>query len=159
MDYEQTGVLSLEDLQDQIPPEKRMRKGKVAMLECVQKIPCDACALACPKKAIKMRDILEVPKVNFKLCTGCGMCVRICPGLAAFLLDLSEGIGRITIPYEFLPIPKVGELVEGLDRKGKRVTLALVTSVQVHKDKTALVTIEVDPTMIMIVRNIRVFKK
>ena len=58
--YEKTGILSHKDLQ--IPSQKQLEKG-VAILECVQEIPCNPCVDSCPVHAISMKDI-NAPPVN-----------------------------------------------------------------------------------------------
>ena len=59
--YEKTGVLSTKDLK--LPPKKHLEKG-VAILECVQEIPCDPCVASCPVNAISMKDINAPPVVD-----------------------------------------------------------------------------------------------
>ena len=77
----------------------------------------------------------------------CGMCVASCSGQAIFLVSENpeKGTGEVTIPYEFLPLPKVGEKGYGLSRSGQRICDATVRRVRTSKayDGTALVTIEV----------------
>jgi Fe-S-cluster-containing hydrogenase component 2 len=155
-EYERTGVFTLEELRDKIPPSERMRRGKVAMIECLQKIPCDACAKACQTRVISKSSIIEPPDVDFEKCFGCGKCVVACPGLAIFLLQIKDGKGLVTIPYEFLPLPKKDQLVEALDRNGKPVGKAKIIAVVKNKDKTNLVTFEVDEEIVMKARNIKV---
>ena len=48
----QDGIPTSEDLSKVLPPQNRLETGPVAMAECFQKIPCNPCAKACPKKAI-----------------------------------------------------------------------------------------------------------
>jgi Fe-S-cluster-containing hydrogenase component 2 len=80
-------------------------------------------------------------------CIGCQSCLPPCPGQAIFLVDESstEGIARVTMPYEFLPLPEKEETVIALDRAGQK--LGDATVIRVRKtdkmDHTALVTIEV----------------
>jgi hypothetical protein len=64
----------------------------------------------------------------------------------------------ITIPYEFLPIPEIGDKVKALDRKGDIVSEAKVIRVKENENKTNTVTIEIDKELGMIVRNIKVIK-
>lgn len=151
-DYEKTGVLSLEDLN--LPSEQQLKKG-VAVLECVQNIPCNPCVDACPVKAISMKDINDLPTIDYDKCTGCGNCVTVCPGLAIFLVKTDEKSAFISIPYEFLPTPKEGDKVEMLDRKGEKKGEAEVVKVR-KKGKTAVVTIKTKKKFAMIVRNIKV---
>jgi len=149
--YEKTGILSLEDLT--LPNDEQLKKG-VAVIECVQEIPCNPCVAVCPVSAISMRDINALPKIDFNKCTGCKRCVGICPGLAIFVIKLKDDKGLITLPYEFYPIPKVEDTVTALDRKGKPRGKAKIVKIN-RNNKTSVVTIEVDKELIMDVRNIR----
>ena len=149
--YEKSGVLSLKDLT--LPTDKQLQKG-VAIIECVQEIPCDPCVAICPVNAISMKDINDIPNIDYNKCTGCKRCVSICPGLAIFIVKLIDEKALITIPYEFLPIPKVGDNVEALDREGKSRGTAKIIKVN-RSDKTTVVTIEIDKDLAMEVRNIK----
>jgi len=149
--YEKTGVLSLKDLS--LPNYEQLKKG-VAIIECVQEIPCDPCVTVCPVNAISMTDINDTPKIDFDKCTGCRRCVGICPGLAIFVVKVKDDNASITLPYEFLPIPKVGDNVTALDRKGKPRGSARVVKVN-RSLRTTIVTIEVEKDLAMQIRNIR----
>ena len=119
-EYRRTGVLSGKDLAGRIPPRERLREGPCAMIECVEEIPCNPCEEACPVGAISVGDpITNPPTVDFARCTGCGACVGVCPGLAIFLLDLSGGSPKLTLPHELLPVPEPGDEVELLSRAGE----------------------------------------
>ena len=151
--YEKTGVLSLNDIR--VPSENQLRKG-VAIIECVQEIPCNPCAAICPVNAISMKDINSIPIVDFDKCTGCGKCVSICPGLAIFVVKtIDNSKALVTLPYEFLPIPKTGDKVKALNRWGEICGDAEVVRVNML-GKTTVVTIRVDKKLAMEVRNIRV---
>jgi len=130
-----------------------LKKG-VVIIECVQEIPCDPCVAICPVNAISMKDINAIPRVDFDKCTGCRRCVGICPGLAIFVVKLEDDKALITLPYEFLPIPKVGDKVKALDREGISRGIAKVKKVN-RSEKTTVVTIEVDKDLAMEVRNIK----
>lgn len=151
--YEETGVLSEDDLD--VPSREQMEKG-VAVVECVQRIPCDPCVDVCPVDAISMKDINAPPVVDYDKCIGCKRCVGICPGLAIFVVKIKDdGKGLVTLPYEFLPVPEEGKKVKVLDRKGKVVDEGMVEKV-VKQGKTWVVTVEVDESLVMTVRNIKV---
>lgn len=150
-DYEKTGVLSVKDLV--LPTDKQLRKG-VALIECVQEIPCDPCVAVCPVDAISMKDINDIPRVDFDKCTGCKQCVGICPGLAIFVVKIEDDKALITLPYEFLPVPKVGDIVKALDREGKTRGKAKIVRVKTS-GKTNVVTIEVEKGLAMEIRNIK----
>jgi Fe-S-cluster-containing hydrogenase component 2 len=105
-----------------IPSPERMAKGRTAFIECVQPIPCNPCVDACPFGAISItKNITELPVLDGERCTGCGNCVPRCPGLAIFLVDLtySDSEATVDFPYEYLPLPEEGAVVEAVDRSGK----------------------------------------
>jgi heterodisulfide reductase subunit A-like polyferredoxin len=130
------------------PGVKKM-KGIHPVIECSQNIPCNPCQDACSKKCIKIGDkITSLPIVDEEAnCTGCGMCVAACSGQSIFLLDESreEGFTYVTMPYEFLPLPKSGDIGYAHDRSGQIVGKAEVVEVKISKafDFTHLLTIKV----------------
>lgn len=150
--YEKTGVLSVTDLH--LPSKKHLEKG-VAIVECIQEIPCNPCVDICPVHAISMKDINAPPLVDYDACTGCTKCVGICPGLAIFVVKIKEKKGWVTLPYEFLPVPQTGDTVIALDREGKERGMAIVTKLR-KQGKTQVITIEVPSQIAMDVRCIRV---
>ena len=93
-DYERTGVLSAHDIH--MPSENCLDKG-VAIIECVQEIPCNPCVDVCPFDAISMESINAPPIVDYEKCTGCAQCVAICPGLAIFVVKTEGKRDRLTI--------------------------------------------------------------
>jgi Fe-S-cluster-containing hydrogenase component 2 len=105
-----------------------------------------------------MDKVTDLPKVDPKKCTGCMACVMVCPGLAVFLLRANDGQGFVTLPYEFLPIPKVQDEVDALDREGKVLGKCPVTWVlpPERNDGTAVVTIKVPEEWLYEARAIRV---
>ena len=157
------GIASAEELAAIMPPEARLKKGPVAIIECFQDIPCDPCVAACPSHAITMKDgITDKPNLDAARCTGCRLCIAKCPGLAIFVVDIthSKTKAALTLPHELLPVPKLGDIVQGLDRAGKPVCEAKVLAVLSGKkfDKTHTVTIEIPRDHIMNVRAIRAGK-
>ncbi|MCK5801407.1 MAG: (2Fe-2S)-binding protein, partial [Lentisphaeria bacterium] len=114
------------------PSEERMAAGPVAVLECMQQIPCNPCEQACPHGFIRIGDdITEMPRLD-PACTGCGLCVPSCPGLCIFILNgsYSETEATVTMPYELLPLPREGEAVDALDRQGGRVCAGRVVKLR-----------------------------
>ena len=150
--YEKTGVLSKKDLK--LPSKKQLERG-VAVIECVQEIPCNPCVDSCPVNAISMKDINALPIADYDKCTGCGKCIGICPGLAIFLIKIKDNRALITLQYEFLPIPEVGSKVKALDREGNMVDNAIVKRV-IKKGKTMVITVEANEDLAMNIINIRV---
>ena len=155
---EKDGVPTPEDLARIAPSEERLAKGPVAIIECFQPIPCDPCYDWCKRGAIeKFRDPTDLPQIDYERCNGCGHCVIGCPGLAIFIVDqaYSEKGARVVLPYEFLPLPEEGEVVEALNRKGEKVGRAEVLKVQQTKQKTTLVSLLVPQKLAMEVRFFR----
>jgi len=126
------------------PSEERMHQGPVAVIECVEKIPCNPCETACPLRAISVgEDITALPVLNEAKCTGCGVCVASCPGLAIYVKDYTfeEERGSILFPFEYLPLPKKGDTVQMTDRFGEVVCPGEVLLVNLSRrnEQTALV--------------------
>ena len=131
------------------------QKGIHPVIECTQNIPCNPCQDACKMGCIRIgRNITSLPAINEeKKCIGCGMCVASCSGQSIFLVeeDVEPGFGEVTMPYEFLPVPKVGDKGIALGRNGKEVCKAEVTKVRAAPvfDHTNLLTIKVPNDMVM----------
>jgi Fe-S-cluster-containing hydrogenase component 2 len=160
--YKQSGVLTLTDLKKNgfIPPPARLKKGPVVIVECIENIPCNPCASACPRQAIVIEgDLTNKPRVNFDACNGCGVCITRCPGLAIFVVNYNYNARQatITLPYEFIPRPKPNDKVYGLDRNGKEICTARVVRVidAPAFNRCAVVTVAVPKKFLNSVRNIR----
>ncbi len=143
-------------VEDQIkfPPEERLSKKAVAVAECCQEIPCNPCVEACPVGAITIpENINNTPIVDFDKCTGCALCLGVCPGLSIFLVDGSAEEGVVTLPYELFP-PDENEVVDLLDRSGAVVGEGTVKKVRLMKkhDRTLLVSLKMEKSLMKIVR-------
>jgi len=103
------------------PSDEVLETKRVALIECVEEIPCNPCGVVCRVDAIEKKDLCTPGKVDWDKCSGCTMCVAVCPGLAIFLQQIKEGKGYVTMPYELLPAPKVGMKAQLMDRSGKIV--------------------------------------
>lgn len=157
------GVLTEEVLR-QTPgyPAEALKNAKrpLVVVECAQNIPCNPCETVCPQNAISVGEpITNLPTVNPALCTGCGICVAACPGLAIFLVnpDAGNGEATVTFPYEYLPAPAKDDAVTAVDRAGKPVcgaTVEKVVSVKSY-DMTKVVTIRLPREHIHAVRGIK----
>lgn len=159
--YREIGVIEPSELSQLglLPPRDRLEKGPVAVLECPEEIPCNICVPYCPVGAIEMNKIIDLPRVKWDKCTGCGICVSICPGLAAFVIDLSREEGDyVTLPHEFTPIPRRGDVVELLNRRGERIGRGVVVR-SWERNNTHVVTVRVPKGMGMEVRAIWLEKK
>lgn len=159
--FEKTGIPTKEMVMKKFPSIERINKGPVAVVECYREIPCNPCQTACKFDAINVGyDINNIPKVNQDNCTGCGVCVSKCPGLAIMIVDgsKSEETVEIRLPYEFLPLPEEGQIIKGLDREGNYITDVKVVKVQNPKsfDRTPVITIEADRSYLYDLRNISV---
>ncbi len=69
----------------------------------------------------------------------------------------SEEYVHMTIPFEFMPLPEEGDLVDGLDREGnflEKVKVLKVTNPKSY-DRTPLVKLEVNRKYMYDFRNIR----
>ena len=155
------GIAAVEDIRSILPSEERLAKGPVAIIECFQNIPCDPCYHSCKRGAIKeFNDINERPQVLLDKCNGCGNCMSRCPGLAIFVVDAtySENEAIVKIPYEFLPIPEVNELVTTVNRAGQEIGEGKVIKVQnsTAQDRTAVIWLAVDKNLMMETRHFRV---
>jgi len=133
------------------------------VIRCVQEIPCDPCIHVCPKDMIQMKGdpIFGLPEVAKDECTGCTLCVAVCPGLAITLVDLRrEGPdGLVTVPFELLESTvEVGRTVDAVDVDGNSVTTAKVEKVAKKKayDRTILVTLRVPKDKATLVTGFRV---
>ena len=130
-----TGFPSKEELMScpGVPSEERMKKGRVAVIECVQQIPCNPCASACPMGAITVgENITNFPHLNEEKCTGCGLCIAKCPGLAITVINkaFGESEASIDFPFEYLPLPKEGDLVDAVSRAGEPVCKGRILKVK-----------------------------
>ena len=136
-------------------PGVTVQEGIHPVIECTQNIPCNPCQDACPKGCICIgKNITSLPVVSKEQkCIGCGMCVASCSGQSIFLVEenVESGYGEVTMPYEFLPLPEVGDKGIALGRDGKQVCEAEVTKVRTAPafDHTNLLTIKVPNEMVM----------
>lgn len=142
---EKTGVAPSALVKKEFPEKIVLQKPK-AVIECYKDIPCNPCETSCPFDAIRVpNDINQRPVIDFEKCTGCGICVYNCPGLAINVFQLKDDKVLMKIPYEFSPLPEVGKQVNVMNRAGEKVTEGVITKVQNTKkhNKTALIHIEI----------------
>jgi Fe-S-cluster-containing hydrogenase component 2 len=159
------GYLTVKDLEDVpgVPSRARLEEGPVAILECIQDIPCNPCEAVCKQEAVTVgHPITNLPVLDGELCNGCGLCIAVCPGLAVFVVDLtySETEATVAFPHEYLPLPKKGDVVEAVDRRGEVVCQGRVVRVQNPRafDCTPVITLAVPKEMGMEVRGMRRLK-
>ena len=138
-----------EDELSEFPILDSHQEGVHPVIECTQNIPCNPCQEACKFGCISVgENITRLPGVVAgSKCTGCGLCVANCPGQAIFLVNetYEDNYASITLPYEFLPTPAVGDQGMALSRQGEAVCQAEVVGVKVNPtfDHTVLLTIRV----------------
>lgn len=146
----QHGYQTVEELQ-KFPSFQMQKAGVHPVIECTQNIPCNPCQDACPHGCITVgSDIDTLPRLDTnKTCVGCGLCVAACPGQAIFLVNKAGESAEVTIPYEFLPLPKVGQTGIALNRNGMSLCSAAVVGVKSRSvyDGTSLLTIRIPAAM------------
>jgi|LSQX01.2.fsa_nt_gb Fe-S-cluster-containing hydrogenase component 2 len=141
---------SKESLLEVFPSNQHLKTYK-AVLECYEAIPCNPCEHHCPFDAIIIGENINTPpRLVVDKCTGCGICVRVCPGLAIMLAKVSETQASFVIPYEFNPKPKVDETWYGVNRSGEILGDVLIKRVMDTKanDHTSLVTVQTAPSLL-----------
>ena len=130
-----------------LPPKEawEAKKGGYAVIECPKRIPCNPCYTSCPTGAVlHFEDINDVPRIDYAKCTGCGICVSRCPGLACFVIDMTYALDKavVKLPYEMLPLPEKGKTVKCLNRVGEVVAEGEVIAVtEPSKDRTYVVSV------------------
>jgi thioredoxin reductase/Pyruvate/2-oxoacid:ferredoxin oxidoreductase delta subunit len=133
-------------------------RGFIPVIECTQNIPCNPCQDACQKGCIKVgATITRLPAVDPTVaCSGCGMCVASCSGQAIFLVDANyaPGYAAVALPYEFCPLPEVGDVGWAVDRSGRVMGPAEVVGVKTAPvmDATAILTMKVPAEWAMTAR-------
>lgn len=157
----QRGYYTREELEHVLPSRERVEEGRVAVIECIESIPCNPCAYACQDDGIK-KDGLSTPAVVLEdRCGGCSRCITVCPGLAIFMQLIRDGKGYVTMPYEFNPEPTLGAKVDMMDRSGKIVGIGTIVrpTYRARDDSVPrwVVTVEMDdPDLTYEVRAIKI---
>lgn len=162
MSIKEVGYITKQELIDakQDISDERYAKGAVAVVECVQEIPCNPCEAACKYGAIIIGDpITNLPKIQEDNCTGCGVCVAQCPGLAIVIVNkvYSDTEATVAFPYEYIPTPQVGETWEAVNRQGVVQCECKIVKVMNPKafDRTPVVTISIPKEYADEVRSIK----
>ena len=114
-----------------LPPKPKTRgipiqeEGIFPIFHCDQEIPCNPCTTICPQHQIETENDLITNLPFFKgekVCTGCGRCVAVCPGLAVSLIDYRKDKENpfVTLPHEFVEESlKKGERVMVMSNEGE----------------------------------------
>jgi len=157
-----TGIPSKEELEASpgYPSAEALVTKPMVVIECVQDIPCNPCEAICPNRAIFVgHPITKLPVFYPERCDACGRCIPLCPGQAIFGVDMTYASDQaaVSFPYEFLPLPNKGDVVQGVNRAGEVVCDAKVLRVQCPKsfDHTAVITVAVPKDLAMEVRSMR----
>ncbi|MDD2717612.1 MAG: 4Fe-4S binding protein [Candidatus Wallbacteria bacterium] len=156
--FKEDGVLKESEII--LPPEEILKKGKTVVIECVEHIPCNPCETSCPKSAITVgSNICDLPSINYEKCSGCTLCVAICPGLAVFVVDKysTDDESDLILPYELSSVPAEGEIVVTLDRAGEIVGRGRVIKIAEFKimHKRKIITLRIPRTDLNRVRHFR----
>ena len=104
-----------------------------------------------------MENINDLPEIDIESCTGCGLCIPMCPGLAIFVIDETFGTSdeiSIRLPHEFAPLPAVGDMVKALGRDGSHICDARVIKVKKNRSKTPVIEIAIPKKYLLDVRAI-----
>ncbi len=162
-EYLSRGYLTTGELRGMglIPPDEVVREKRVAVIECVQEIPCNPCSAICKVGAILKEGLCKPPRVDWEKCVGCRMCVAICPGLAIFCIQIKDGKGYVTMPYEMLPKPNKGDKAVLLSRAGEELGEGEVVEVfkMIKGDPAYVITVEAPrPELVYEVRAVRIAK-
>ena len=160
-----SGVLTEHGIQGAVlPPADKWenKKGGLVVIECPKRIPCNPCATSCPTGAVlPFEDINDTPKIDYDKCTGCGICVSRCPGLACFVIDMSYAPDKavIKLPYELMPKPEKGETVKCLDRMGEEVACGEVLAVtEPLHNRTFVVSVAIPKELADSIRAVKVVR-
>ena len=135
-----------------------------ASIHCIEPIPCNPCETSCPAGAITVgSEITDLPVLDPALCTGCGICLAVCPGLDIRRLEEpgpaetetetgAEERGRpqeltVAFPWEYLDLPEAGGSVTLVDMNGRPLGKGTVTRVRrpLKDDPTTVIYVSAAP--------------
>ena len=109
------------------PSEARRRKGPVAVIECLERIPCNPCEASCRVGAIEVgADITTPPRLDEDKCVGCLTCAIICPEQAITITKVANG--RINVFSTKRLVVVAGELPIGESSSGLLVDMVKETA-------------------------------
>ncbi|MCX6113321.1 MAG: FAD-dependent oxidoreductase, partial [Proteobacteria bacterium] len=150
--------LSAADFKSKDPKSKESR----VIIDCPQDIPCNPCEKACPTNAIIVgKEINQQPDYDAAKCIGCGKCLAACPGRAIMLVqyNYTDTTSKVSMPFEFFPEPKKGDVVNMLNRNGKFICKATIlgTKFFADKEKCSIVDVELPKRHAFDVRSYRLF--
>lgn len=117
----QRGYATREELEERLPPQDKLEGKRLCIIECMESISCNPCAEVCPVDAISKEGLCKPGVVDWDKCTGCAQCVAICPALSIFIQQIKDGKGFVTMAYEQLPEPEIGDKAQLFNRSGNLV--------------------------------------
>ncbi len=127
--------------------EVKLNQKFQPIIRCYEEIPCNPCTSVCPVNAIELKsvhkNIMDIPEYSNN-CTGCGLCVAICPGLAITLAkQIDDKFAEVVIPFEYNPDFEKGDKIPLTDRDGIFLEDGEVVKVKMLKKyKTHLITVK-----------------
>ena len=140
--FEKTAVPTKEMIRSRFPEDKKVLFRPKAIIECYHEIPCNPCETSCPFNAIFIgEDINAIPQIDFNKCTGCGICVHSCPGLAITVAMIKNGKAYFKVPYEQLPLPEVGTWWLAVNREGEVIDRCKIEQVMIGRKSTNTTTV------------------
>jgi Fe-S-cluster-containing hydrogenase component 2 len=119
------------------------------LINCLQKIPCNPCVKICPNNCINIKgDLMNIPEFSGN-CTGCSLCVAICPGLAITLIDMriDKNYPLVTLPCELnCDLILKDNKYDLTDIQGNIIGNGIIESIKENRlfKKTRLVTFKTD---------------
>ena len=134
--------------------------GVFPVLHCIQEIPCNPCISVCPLNLIEIEhdSLMGIPKFEGN-CTGCGLCLTICPALAITLVDYRKDkeFPIVSIPYEVQNHPiKPEQKIKVVDIEGNLLGNFEVVKVQDTKGKTQIIQIKSPKSIAKRIAGIRI---
>ncbi|RKY60945.1 MAG: sulfurtransferase [Candidatus Neomarinimicrobiota bacterium] len=129
------------------PVKVKLTESFQPVIRCDEEIPCNPCTSVCPVNAIQLEKkrgtIMDIPRYS-DACTGCGLCVLICPGLAITLArKLDDEYAEVVLPHEYIPDFKVGDVIPVTDQTGHFLENAEVIKIRYNKKyKTHLIHVK-----------------
>lgn len=159
---QQRGYYLREELIERLPSKEQLTKKPAIVIECIEGIPCNPCVKSCPVEAISKKDLFTPSEIDWNKCINCIKCVSACSALAIFMQQIKNGKGYVTLAYELLPEPKIGDRAKLMDRSGKILAEGAIVNptYQVKGDKRWIVTVEMDdPDLSYDIRAIKIVRK
>jgi len=163
--YLQRGYNTRTELEERgiFPPDELLKSKRLAVIECIEDIPCNPCEEACRFKGIHKETFTKPGQVDWENCNGCAACLLACPGLSVFLMEIRNGKGYVTLPYEIMPTPEIGNNAELMNRAGEVIGQGKIVAptYKALGDATPrwVVTVEMDdPDFVYEVRAIKIIE-